>query len=65
MISTYLKYEIFNDESQQSISVILYDDDDIDNVYASIEVPTMELVMNKEQLEKLGVACQKLSTMMK
>jgi|GEM_PF-3697185 len=65
MISTYLKYEIFNDESQQSISVILYDDDDIDNVYASIEVPTMELMMNKEQLEKLGVACQKLSTMMK
>lgn len=65
MISTYLKYEIFNDESQQSISVILYDDDDIDNVYASIEVPTMELIMNKEQLEKLGVACQKLSTMMK
>jgi len=65
MISTYLKYEIFNDESQQSISVILYDDDDIDNVYASIEVPMMELMMNKEQLEKLGVACQKLSTMMK
>jgi len=65
MISTYLKYEIFNDESQQSISVLLYDDDDMDNVYASIEVPTMELVMNKEQLEKLGVACQKLSAMMK
>lgn len=65
MISTYLKYEIFNDESQQSISVLLYDDDDMDNVYASIEIPTMELVMNKEQLEKLGVACQKLSAMMK
>lgn len=58
MISTSMKYEIFNDETQQSVSVILYDD------YASIEIPTMELMMNKEQLEKLGAACQKLSNLM-
>jgi len=50
---------LFSEDTQQEVRVIVYD-----KAYASIELPTMELMLDSEQLRKLGRACLVLADVM-
>jgi hypothetical protein len=59
MTATTYTASVFSEETQQEVKVIVYE-----NEYASIEVPTTEVMFNREQLRQLGMACLSMSDML-
>ena len=51
---------VFSEATQQEVRVIAYEDK-----YASIEVPDMEVMLTREQIRKVGLACLRISDLMR